>query len=301
MKLFFPAVMCLLLVACGQSKNENKYVNSTDQSAIIGGKKVADGAPISASIVGIFDSENQFTCTGTLLENNIVLTAAHCIEAKNPSKIAIVFSNELMKTVTAREVDILQNFVRHATSTRVHPGYNEKINETKNTDWNDLALIKFSGLVPEGYHPATFLTDASLLKKGASIKLAGYGVTSVDTVEINPKKYKKIDEAIESGSVVCDDDQHRSHCYKIDFNGDDELYETTAPIEGLSESEVRTDESEHGTCVGDSGGPAYLEKDGINYFFGITSRGSVACDATGVYTNALVFKTWIEDTAKSLK
>lgn len=301
MKHLFLVLNLVLLAACGSKNNKpNQLIESKNSSAIIGGTKVKDGAEVGSSIVGIYDTIGQFTCTGSLLTDNVVLTAAHCIE--NGGKgIKIVFGVQLIATVMAREVDIQNNFVRRATSAIVHPGYNEKENEIKNTDWNDLALIKFAGSVPEGFKPATFLTDSSILKKGQMVKLAGYGVTNVDVQPINAKKYKNIDAAIDSGEVVCDDDK-KTHCYKMDFQGDDELYETMAPIESLSVSEIHLDESlGHGTCEGDSGGPAYIEKDGVNYLFGITSRGTFSCDSSGVYTNALVFKQWIEENSKKLK
>lgn len=300
MKFAFLLVVALFSVGCGLSSNQtSSYFSENKSSQIIGGTKVAEGAPITASIVGIYDTENQFTCTGTLLADNVVLTAAHCVEAK-ANRIRIVFGLELMSTINAREVDIRQNFIRTATSVKVHPKYDDVANELKNTDWHDIALIKFAGTVPEGYKPATFLTDSSLLVKGAMVTLAGYGVTSVEAEQVDVKKIKNIDKAIEDGDIVCDDDAN-THCFKVVFIGDDELYETKAPIEALAETEVRLDEGEHGTCVGDSGGPAYIEKDGQYYFFGITSRGSFACDSEGVYTNALTYKDWIDENVKLLK
>ncbi|MFZ3229329.1 MAG: trypsin-like serine protease [Pseudobdellovibrio sp.] len=293
-------ISCVLILgACSAQKNLTKIApDLTLKTQIIGGAKVQSGAAIGSSIVGIYDTEKQFTCTGTLLANNVILTAAHCVES-SASKIRIVFGTELMTAVLSHEISKQESFVRAGVSLKVHPDWNQEANKTKNTDWHDLALIKFSGSVPEGYKPASFLQDISVLVKGAYVSLAGYGVTNVDVQQINPKKYKNIDQAIENEEVVCDDEK-RSHCYKMDFQGNDELYETKAPISGLTETEVRLDESIHGTCVGDSGGPAFIEKDGQYYIFGITSRGSFSCDGTGVYTNAVIYRPWIEATIKSL-
>jgi secreted trypsin-like serine protease len=66
-------------------------------------------------------------------------------------------------------------------------------------------------------------------------------------------------------------------------------------------TELMLDERKAGTCSGDSGGPAYIEKDGQFYLFGITSRGTYFCDDSGVYTNALSYTKWIQDTMGSLK
>lgn len=298
-KIIFAFGICLVLVGCNLSKQvQSKFNKSKSQSSIINGVKVQPTEAIAASVVGIYDSKEGFTCTGSLLANNVVLTAAHCISSA-PSQIKIVFNTRLIATVDSKNALIQQKFMRTATDIKVHPEWNEKENEIKNIDWHDLALIKFAGDIPEGFKPATFLDDSSALVRGAVVTLAGYGVNNVDAVDINPKHYKNIGQAIANGEVVCDDSN--KHCFKLDFQGNDELYQTQAPISVLTETEVRLNETLHGTCEGDSGGPAYLVKDGKYYLFGITSRGTFTCDSEGVYTNALVYKDWIQQTALQLK
>jgi secreted trypsin-like serine protease len=115
--------------------------------------------------------------------------------------------------------------------------------------------------------------DKSLLKRGTLVTVAGYGVSHVELEEMNPKKLspEKLAEAIDNGEVTCDGKYN--NCYEIVMTGDGKLRQGKAPISSVQETEVRLDETKAGTCSGDSGGPAYIEKDGVNYLFGITSRG----------------------------
>ncbi|OFZ30657.1 MAG: hypothetical protein A2622_13380 [Bdellovibrionales bacterium RIFCSPHIGHO2_01_FULL_40_29] len=291
----------LLAFGCSNVKTEKSTPSKPSYSRIIGGELTSEKHLAAPSTVGIYDLENEFICTGTLLTEHIIVTAAHCIETK-PEKIRLVFGLQLFETLNAREVDIQEEFVRRAQATRRHPQWNKQTTEntsTVETEWHDLALILFKGSLPEGYHPATRLADAALLTEGNRVIMAGYGATHVKITNVNEKKYPNLKKAIESGELECEEDEttQKLKCYKIDFEGDDELFHTAATIRSISSTEVRLDESHgHGTCVGDSGGPAFIEHQGELLFFGVTSRGSFACDNTGVYTNTLAFKDWIDQT-----
>ena len=297
MKHVYAISLLLVLSACSADRNSSKKLTLTSQknAGIIGGKYVPEKSSIAASTVGIYDSENEFACTGTLLTTNIVITAAHCAETK-PANLKIIFGSELSATLNAREVDVQMALVRKASAVKVHPNW--KNDESQPNEWHDIALIKFQGSLPQGYQPANVLADPTLLTKGTTITMAGYGATHARVTNINEKKFPNLNKAVASGEIVCevDEDDLDQHCYKIDFEGDDDLLMTTATIESQSPSEIRSDESHgHGTCVGDSGGPAFVLSGGDYYFFGITSRGSYACDGYGVYTNALYFKNWIDE------
>jgi secreted trypsin-like serine protease len=51
------------------------------------------------------------------------------------------------------------------------------------------------------------------------------------------------------------------------------------------------------SCNGDSGGPAYLESDGVWYLAGATSRATASairpCGDGGIYTRVGVFEDWV--------
>ncbi len=305
--MFRSFVFCILVLAsaCSQNLTSSKDYQKSNfkaKNAIIGGTYVPENSTIAASTVGIYDTENESACTGTLLTETVVITAAHCL-ATGAKNLRIVFGSELSATLNAREVDVQRERVLRAKAIRIHSQYEDSA--TKTTDLHDIALIQLEGVIPAGYRPATQLQNADLLKKGALVTMAGFGITLVQATNINEKKFPNLEKAIENGDIVCDQPEvgEKQHCYKIEFKGDDDLRMTNAPIESEdpgAKSEIILDESNgHGTCVGDSGGPAFLQLDGVYYYFGITSRGSYACDGYGVYTNILYYADWIAENLRS--
>lgn len=294
---FAVLISVIGLISCSPDKAsvESKLLSTS----IMNGKAVAEKDALAASVVGIYNTKEKFICTGSLIASNIVLTAAHCMP-KRASDVKIVFATNIDYIMNTREMDILQEHALSATDFRVSPVWNPK-NETVEVDTGDIAIIKFKGVIPPGYKPATFLANKDDLKVGTLVTLAGYGVDSVEMTEIDPKKYRKLEEAIEFGDVVCSGDRKNyGTCFEIERSGDGELRTTTAPVSFIHETEIRLNEKQSGTCNGDSGGPAYLLKDGVYYLFGVTSRGSELCNEVGVYTNALAWKTWIDETIASL-
>lgn len=265
----------------------------------MGGKEVAEGAPIASSIVAIMDKEFNAVCTGSIIAENFIVTAAHC--ANDPKHLKVIFGNDMDLYLSAHEQDILEMHVRQVTAVVKHPDYDEEENAIKNTDHNDIAVMRFSGPLPPGYKPATILADDSYIKKGVMAQLAGYGVDDIELKPINTKKFKDLREKIDSGEVYCEDEQEK-HCFLVEATGEGLLRQAEAPITLKGISEVLLNETKgQGTCMGDSGGPAYIQDGNDYYLFGVTSRGSPLCDATGIYTNVVYFTDWINKTMASLR
>lgn len=268
-------------------------------SGIIGGTLVPETGAPAENIVGLFDSLNQMICTGSLIGEGLVLTAAHCVYDTKPEKLKVLFANDLMALMNTGEVDIKQQLIRDVVSFKYHEQYNPEEQEQDPFDWSDIAVVKFKGSTPEGYKKATLLTDGKVLKPGMEVFMAGYGVTEVKTFPVEARKVKDLKKKLEEGEVFCDDDQE--NCLEVEMTGDGELYQTSASIGHVVRSEIRVDESKgRGTCSGDSGGPLYIKENDQYILIGVTSRGSALCDKIGIYTNTAYYRDWIEFTAKKL-
>ncbi len=297
MRVLVIALAALVMASCGAKSN---LFNAQPETGIIGGTVIPEGQSPSESIVGIYDDLNEAICTGSLIGDGIVLTAAHCVFDAEPSKMKIIFAPDIMAVLGTSEPDIKAELMRDVSEFIYHEKYNPGEQDENPFDWSDIAVIKFKGSAPAGFRPVQMVNSTKMIKPGMTAIMAGYGVTKVTTYPIEARKVKDLKKAIENGDVICDDD--KKDCIEVNMTGDGELYQTSATIAHVVRGEIRLDESKgHATCSGDSGGPIYIEQNGQYLLAGVTSRGSTLCDKVGIYTNTAYFLDWINFTVKKLR
>jgi len=257
MKIFAVLVSVFAIVACTQQSN-NQINSAGNQAGIINGENVQATDPIAKHLVAITDNRWE-NCTGTLIAKNLVLTAAHC--ETTGVTMYVAFGLE----VSERNINTVTRFA--VVDYRVLPGRYQVSPDVDDKDQKDLMILKFEGELPAGYEPVEFLTDETLLKKGVSVLVAGYGVTNGKTQV-----------------------------------GNGFLKKTQIPIwdAGFSDTEVQTDERRRGTCNIDSGGPAFVKSGDKFLYWGVTSRGAENCNGDGIYTKVTYYNDWIQDTIVEL-
>ncbi|MBX2987699.1 MAG: trypsin-like serine protease [Bdellovibrionaceae bacterium] len=239
-------------------------LSSQSASAIMNGIEVSPQDAAARHIVGIVIVQangGAGICTGTLLGNNLVMTAAHC--APEGARLFVVFDRVIadhMNPALTRPVD----------KVAISPSWQMNQNNRRNT--GDIALIRYVGPTPARFQPLPVLPfdRQRVLRPGNLVILAGYGRSSVAD---NQK----------DGSGVL------------------RQVSTRLAPKGFSMTELLVEHTDgRGACNGDSGGPAVVFLGGQPYVWGVTSRGIPTCDQGAVYTNATLYQSWIQTTSQEM-
>jgi secreted trypsin-like serine protease len=263
MRIILPCLLSIALTACAPDGSPTMNLDSGTQIlGIKGGRPVSPNSLVAHSVVAVMgrSSEGGYLCTGTLISDDSVLTAAHC--AVDLQHGEIIFSTDL-STSNPNLRRPIQNAEVHSqyvkTEGRLQTGHRKSPNGIKN--WGDIAILRFAGRMPRGYHPATLGGDEALAN-GQSVILAGYGLT--DGENQTPS---------------------------------DSLRAVEVPVKNAtySQSEFTVHQIDNkGPCHGDSGGPAFVLNGRKVTMIGITSRGfDATCLKDSIFTKVSTFQEWI--------
>lgn len=268
-------VAALTLVAC-TSLNDLEVIDGSGSMGSID-FPIYNGAPPDAPHHDAVVSLHELTkdgnsvyvgpfCTGTLIAEDVVLTAAHClntgtgpkVRTLKPSLLAIYVGDE-------PAVDIIDHLYL-TTETLIHPDFNPY----SLTD--DIALVRLGVVVTEPVTPVEALPAAAgfvTADIGTDLNFAGFGVDEGGVSGV------KMQGDWPLGGLGCT------------VNG--------CPGAGDTATQISYTQGNGGPCFGDSGGPAFIDRAGTWYVGGITSYGDADCLVYGVSTRADAYETFIGD------
>ncbi len=127
--------------------------------AVVEGRTSRDPGGLRASVVRIESTQGEI-CSGTLIAQDIVLTAAHCVMHKAGYNVVVVDPNFRQRRLRAVAISMHPDFVP-GTTPEEQPGI-------------DLALIKLEQAVGAGFRPLD--PRGGSITTGDNVDIAGFGV-----------------------------------------------------------------------------------------------------------------------------
>jgi len=226
---------------------------------VVGGRNVPRGSHGFVALVLMLDRNGDvaWSCTGTVIRQRWVMTAAHCIGDAAGAAIA---------TKVTRLDDLKSRHITFATGYAIAPSYRPRLGR------NDVSLLKLEKPVTASpIMLAGKRDDSRRLTPGRPAKVLGWGAIDATTasdrmlqgrvfVVPNPTCKALFGSAWSSGRMLC---------------------------AGSPTTDV---------CFGDSGGPLLIRASNRWIQHGVTNLGDGDCmtgDAS-VYTKASALRPWIE-------
>ena len=259
------------LVSCGPTSSDNvasdvKIINPENFST----------APsvVKKHVVSISRMGETIVCTGLVISQNKIVFAHHCTQRfydgfKDPFLYPgsyVIRGGRNATNDASADFYMLGNT---DSTLKIHPS-------------RDLVVMETNYPLPSQYAPVDFFGTSETLAKGASILLAGYGVTRKNTSNtkrvLNFGYMRRATNTTENYKIRLLDETIRGKYYEFDYSNG-MLLETT------SKKTV--------SCAGDAGGPAFgwSSRDRKWKAVGLISGGN--CTDTTILTDIRDLKTFI--------
>ncbi len=250
----------LALFATGCMTAGDQVDLGSGQTPIIGGTHATVGQYPTVVALVVQTGGGVALCTGTLVAPNLVLTAAHCIDAAGlglSSQTQVAAAT----TVLVDEVDSAYYPGVSSQSYQVskalpNPGYGGEYD----LGHDDIGLVWLSGSVTDRT-PTKINRVAADAPVGVTATLVGYGMTDPNDDNSAGTQYVLASK----NSVTCS-------TFTPGMPGDDNLLLCFNQSNGT------------GICSGDSGGPAFVNVGGELKVAGVTSFSDYSCSQVGAHT-----------------
>ncbi len=274
-KLAIALLPCIALTSCTQDSGF-----STAQMPIINGQPAPDenyGAVVSLSIRA--DKHYYTFCTGTLIRDDAILTAAHCVSDTDDFPFSRFHNNQQVQILTGQNVENPSvSDIYEIDRIQLHPDFSPQKTQF------DLAVVFLKTPVPEHIKPLPIFEEQSRLSllahQSQRVEFVGYGST----------------EHGSDGERKSADGSLLKYC---PYKKPDSLCGIETPLGEhhlIPPGSFFHDLSTGGACLGDSGGPVLIKENGEFSLIGVVAYGDADCKTYAVTTSVADFAPWIRNT-----
>jgi secreted trypsin-like serine protease len=208
----------------------------------------------------------NYSCGGSIIAGNWIITAAHCTEDESGNLIS---ASKMYVVVGANNPRTGDGKTYYVSKVIRHENYNSQTLE------NDIALLQLSSTI--SYTNATPIRLISKIDSAAGATDPGVmsWVTGYGLIKANPATYPVVLQKVQLPIVS--------------------NTEAATVWDDIAKTDLMAGyrSGNKDACNGDSGGPLIVPVDDGYKLAGLVSWGSSNCDTYGAYTRVSIFEKWI--------